>query len=70
MLLDTNILKENAASTFRARSDPVGGSMFLCKTGVCDAHPLTYEGDLSWYEIMMYKLMCLKDNVLQFGNNK
>jgi hypothetical protein len=41
VLLDTNILKEHAASIFRTRSDPVGGSMFLCKTGICDAQQLT-----------------------------
>jgi len=38
VFLDTNILKEHAASIFRARSDPVGGNMFLQKTGICDAH--------------------------------
>ena len=31
---------------------------------------LPYEGDLSWYKIMMYKILCLKENVLPFGNNK
>jgi hypothetical protein len=38
VLLDTNILKEYAASIFRARSDPVAGSIFLCKTAINDAH--------------------------------
>jgi hypothetical protein len=41
LLIDTNILKEHTASIFRARSDPVADSMFLCRTGIDEAHKLT-----------------------------
>jgi hypothetical protein len=36
-----NIPKELSASIFSARSDQVGGSMFLCSIGVHDVHKLT-----------------------------
>jgi len=41
VLLDTNILKEHTASIFQSRGDPVGESMFLCRTGIGDADKLT-----------------------------
>jgi hypothetical protein len=57
--LDTNNLKKHALSIFRARSDQVGGNIYLCKIFIIMPISWHYAYDLSWYKAMMYKFMCL-----------
>ena len=66
-----NILKEHTASIFRARSDPVGDSMFLCRTGIGDAHKMTLR---RWSILVqdndLYIYVFVNDSVLPFVNDK